>query len=50
MNGTIVEPVACRERTSERGPPGECWENELSLALRHPLSERVARDLWRLVV
>lgn len=49
MNGTIVEPAACEKN----GSPmrwGECWENELSLALRSPLSERVTQDLWRLVV
>ncbi len=49
MNGTVVEPVVC-EKNGNRVGCGECWENELSLALGRSLSERVARDLWRLVL
>lgn len=49
MNGTIVEPVACGQRASGVGA-GDCWENELSIVLRGGLSERVAEQLWRLVI
>lgn len=49
MNGTIVEPVACGRRATN-GRAMDCWENELSIALRGVLSERVTEQLWRLVV
>lgn len=49
MNGTIVEPVDCGKK-ARGGGTGECWENELALALRGRLREPVTQQLWRLVV